>query len=47
MPVITALDLGLVVEINGISKLKVKKVDIRPGTEYNKRVPRKLDFEIR
>ena len=47
MPVITALDLGLVVEINGISKLKVKKVDIRPGTEYNKRVPRKLDFEVR
>lgn len=47
MPVISALDLRLVVEINGISKLKVKKVDMHPVTEYNKRVPRKMDFEVR
>ncbi len=29
MPIITALDLSLVVEINGISKPKVKKLDKR------------------
>jgi hypothetical protein len=47
MPIITALDLSLVVEINGISKPKVKKLDNQPVAGYTKRIPRKLDFEIR
>jgi hypothetical protein len=47
MPIITALDLSLVVEIAGISKPKVKKLDNPPVSGYTKRVPRKLDFEIR
>jgi hypothetical protein len=47
MPIITALDLSLVVEISGISKPKVKKLDTPPVAGYTKRIPRKLDFEIR
>jgi hypothetical protein len=47
MPIITGLDLSLVIEINGISKPKVKKLDNPPVSGYTKRIPRKLDFEIR
>jgi hypothetical protein len=47
MPIITALDLSLVVEINGISKPKVKKLDNPPVSGYTKRVPRKLDYEVK
>jgi hypothetical protein len=47
MPVITGLDLSLVLEINGISKPKVKKLDNQSVEGYTKRIPRKLDFEIR
>jgi hypothetical protein len=47
MPTITAEDLTLVTTITGFTKHKEKKLDSVPVAEYTKRVPRKLDFEIR
>jgi hypothetical protein len=47
MPIITGIDLSLVVAIDGIGKPKEKRVDTTPVTGYTKRIPRKLDFEIR
>lgn len=47
LPIITGNDLSLVTAINGIGKLKEKKLDISLSSGYTKRIPRKLDFEIR
>ncbi len=47
LPIITGVDLSHVVAIDGISKPKEKKLDISPVAGYTKRIPRKLDFEIR
>jgi hypothetical protein len=47
LPIITGNDLSLVTAIDGIGKPKEKKVDISPVTNYTKRIPRKLEFEIR
>jgi DNA-directed RNA polymerase subunit RPC12/RpoP len=47
MPIITGDDLTLVTAIDGLSKPKEKKLDISPVSGYTKRVPRKLDFEVR
>lgn len=47
MPIITGLDLSLVIEINGISKPKEKKLDIPTASSYTKRIPRKLDYEVK
>jgi len=47
LPIITSNDLSLVTAINGIGKLKEKKLDISLSSGYTKRIPRKLDFEIR
>ena len=47
LPGITADDLSLVTIIEGFSRPKDKKVASNPLTDYNKRVPRKMEFEIR
>ena len=47
LPVISAEDLGMVVTIEGFSKPKAKKLDNPIPTEYTKRIPRKMEFEIR
>ncbi len=47
LPSISAEDLSLVTAIDGFSKTKQKKVDTPSTMLYTKRVPRKLDFEIR
>lgn len=45
MPVISGNDLSLITSIEGF--VKPKKVDIKSDMEYNKRIPRKLDYEVR
>lgn len=47
LPIITANDLSLVIAIDGVGKTKEKKLDTTPTSGYTKRIPRKLDFEIR
>jgi hypothetical protein len=47
LPIITGNDLSLVTAIDGIGKPKEKKLDIPLASGYTKRIPRKLDFEIR
>ena len=47
LPIITGNDLSLVTAVDGIGKPKEKKLDIQPIPPYTKRVPRKLDFEVR
>jgi hypothetical protein len=47
LPVISSEDLSKVVTIDGFSKPKSKKLDIDAVPPYTKRVPRKLDFEVR
>lgn len=47
MPIITGIDLSLVTAVDGIGKPKEKRVDTTLVTGYTKRIPRKLDFEIR
>ncbi len=47
MPVISGNDLSLITSIDGFSKPKEKKVDTKSDIEYNKRIPRKLDYEVR
>ncbi len=47
LPVLSANDLSQVTSIEGFSKPKKKKIDTEPSIDYNKRVPRKLEFEIR
>ena len=47
LPIITANDLSLIVAIDGVGKSKEKKLDTVPVAGYTKRVPRKLDFEVR
>jgi len=47
LPIITSNDLSSVTAINGIGKPKEKKLDISLSSGYTKRIPRKLDFEIR
>ena len=46
-PVITGEDLSVITAIDGISKPKEKKLDTTPVSGYTKRVPRKLDYEVR
>lgn len=47
LPIITANDLSFVTAIDGIGKPKEKKLDNSLVSGYTKRIPRKLDFEIR
>ena len=47
MPVISGNDLSLITSIDGFSKPKEKRVDTKSDIEYNKRIPRKLDYEVR
>ena len=47
LPIITANDLSLVTAIDGIGKPKEKKLDTLPDPSYTKRIPRKMEFEIR
>jgi ssDNA-binding Zn-finger/Zn-ribbon topoisomerase 1 len=47
LPGVTADDLNLVTSIEGFSKPKSKKVDKPVPSDYTKRVPRKLEFEVR
>lgn len=47
LPIITANDLSLITAIDGVGKPKEKKLDTIVDTGYTKRIPRKLDFEIR
>lgn len=47
MPVISGNDLSLITGIDGVGKPKEKKLDNALGSGYTKRIPRKLDFEIR
>jgi len=47
LPIITGNDLSVITAIDGISKPKEKRLDTPPTTGYTKRVPRKLDFEVR
>ena len=47
LPIITGNDLSVITAIDGISKPKEKKLDTPPAMQYSKRVPRKLDFEVR
>jgi len=47
MPIITGNDLSLITAIDGVGKPKDKKLDSPPIPSYTKRVPRKLDFEVR
>jgi hypothetical protein len=47
LPIITGNNLSLVTGIDGVGKPKEKKLDIQSTPEYTKRIPRKLDFEIR
>lgn len=47
LPIITANDLSLITAIDGVGKPKEKKIDNALGLGYTKRIPRKLDFEIR
>ena len=47
LPSITAENLSVVTAISGFTKPKEKRIDTTPSPGYTKRVPRKLDFEIR
>lgn len=47
LPIITGDDLSLITAIDGVGKPKEKKLDTVPVSGYTKRVPRKLDFEVR
>jgi len=47
LPIITANDLSLVTAIDGIGKPKEKKVDNLLPSGYTKRIPRKMEFEIK
>jgi hypothetical protein len=47
LPVITGNDLSLVTGIEGVSKPKEKKLDTSTPMEYTKRIPRKMEFEVR
>jgi hypothetical protein len=47
LPIITGNDLSLVTGIEGVSKPKEKKLDNQLPMDYNKRIPRKMEFEIR
>ena len=47
LPVITGIDLSLVIAIDGVGKSKEKKLDTVPVAGYTRRVPRKLDYEVR
>jgi len=47
MPIISGIDLSLITAIDGVGKPKEKKVDNSIPLGYTKRIPRKLNFEIR
>ena len=47
LPIITGDDLSLVTAIDGIGKPKERRVDNPPPIDYNKRIPRKMEFETR
>jgi hypothetical protein len=47
MPVISGNDLSLITSIDGFGKSKEKKLDNITPTEYTKRIPRKLEYEVR
>jgi len=47
MPIISGIDLSVITAIDGVGKPKEKKVDTIPDPSYTKRIPRKMEFEIR
>ena len=47
MPIITADDLSLITAIDGLAKPKEKRVDTQPVSGYTRRIPRKLDYEVK
>jgi hypothetical protein len=47
MPIISGNDLSHITAVDGVGKPKEKRVDNPPVAGYTKRIPRKLDFEIR
>ena len=47
MPIISGNDLSVITGIDGVGKPKEKKIDNTPVTGYTKRIPRKMEFEIR
>jgi hypothetical protein len=47
LPIITGNDLSVVTGIEGVSKPKEKKLDNPTPMEYTKRIPRKMEFEVR
>ena len=47
MPIISGNDLSLITSIDGFGKPKERKLDIPTTSSYTKRIPRKLDFEVR
>ena len=47
MPIISGNDLSVITAIDGVGKPKEKKLDNTLPSGYTKRIPRKMEFEIR
>jgi hypothetical protein len=47
LPIISGNDLSVITAIDGVGKSKEKKLDNSAVSSYTKRIPRKLEFEIR
>jgi len=47
MPIISGNDLSVITGIDGVGKPKEKKIDTQSVSGYTKRIPRKMEFEIR
>jgi len=47
MPIISGNDLSVITGIDGAGKPKEKKIDTQSVSGYTKRIPRKMEFEIR
>jgi hypothetical protein len=47
MPIISGKDLSVITAVDGVGKPKEKKVDNSLPSGYTKRIPRKMEFEIR
>ena len=47
MPIISGNDLSVITAVDGVGKSKDKKVDNSLPSGYTKRIPRKMEFEVR
>ena len=47
MPIISGNDLSVITAVDGVGKPKDKKVDNSLPSGYTKRIPRKMEFEVR